>query len=110
MWWLCSIAPPRRLRALCLRAPAEHDALRRDDGAVERDSEQRRDEDPRPRRLELEDLGVGVDEHTERIQRAAEVLADDRADHREHARNLQRGEEEGERARHADAAPDLELA
>ena len=41
---------------------------------------------------------------------AAEVLADDGADHREHARDLQRGEDERQRGRDPHAPPDLELA
>ena len=44
------------------------------------------------------------------VERAAEVLADDRADHREHARDLERGEDERQRGRDAHAPPDLEVA
>ena len=41
---------------------------------------------------------------------AAEVLGDDRADHREHARDLQRGEDVRQRGGNAYPAEDLEVA
>src|SRR5437899_736762 len=80
-----------------VRRPAHDGALRPGYGPVQGEAEDRGDEDSRPGGDEVEDLGVRVDEHAERVEGAAEVLADDRADHREDTRHLERGEDEWQR-------------
>src|SRR5260221_14527512 len=71
------------LRASSLRRPADEQALGEDDGAVERETQDRRHDDARPGGGEVEDLRVGLDADAECVECAAEVLADDGSDHRE---------------------------
>ena len=104
------VSDPVRTAPPCRGVPAHRDPLDERDREVERDAEDAGDEDRRPGRLEVEERGRALDLDPERGERAAEVLADDRADHREHARHLQRGEEVRERGRDAHTSEDLTVA
>src|SRR6185437_12604096 len=105
---LRSLRAPSSLRALsspnCLRPrlPASGEALGKRNREVEADAEDAGDCDLRPRFLELEERRVLLDVRTERVERPAVVLADDRADHREDACHAKRGEDERQRGRKAD--------
>src|SRR5689334_9733518 len=67
----------------CRWHPAQHVALERRDRDVEGEAEEADHENPCPGLVELEDARPGQDQHADGVQRAAEVLADDGADHRE---------------------------
>ena len=77
---------------------------------VEGHAEDARHDDRRPRLLEGEDPGRAPDEDPERVLRAAEVVADDGADHREHACDLQCREDVGQRVRDPHPPEDLAFA
>src|SRR5829696_7908170 len=104
----CTVAllrgPPRR------RMPAHRKPLDSGDGAIEQDSEDAGHDDRRPRLGEREDTGLPPDLDSQRVLRASEVVAHDRADHREYGRHLQPGEDERKRVRDAHPPKDLPLA
>src|SRR5579864_642587 len=99
---------PSSLR--CRWGPAKDGPLRQRDGDVEGNPEPAGDDDARPGHVELEVLGPVEDEDPELLLGAAEVLADDGADHRQHRRHLQAREQEGQRGRDPHAPEDRQLA
>src|SRR5262249_57926440 len=94
----------------CRWKPAQRQALDDRDGDIEHEPEQTGDDDPCPGLVELKDPRPCEDQHTERVEGPAEVLTDDRADHRAHGRDLQAAEDERQRARDPHAAEDRPLA
>src|ERR687887_2720561 len=77
------------LSLACRWGPAQGQPLEDRDRRVERDPEQAGEEDAGPRGCELERARPVEDQDAERVEGAAEVLADDGADHRQHRRDLQ---------------------
>src|SRR6266480_3278211 len=94
----------------CRWNPAQRQALDRRDGEIERDSEQTGHQNPRPGLAELRNPSVLEDLDAERVESAAEVLADDRADHGQHGRDFKPGEDERQRRRDAYPPEDLHLS
>src|SRR6266511_1829674 len=96
-------------RASYRRMPGEREPLGNRDNRVESDAENARDEDRRPRRLELRQRDRRLDLDTQRLGGSAEVIAHDCADHREYARNLQGREDKRQAGRDAESAIDRNL-
>src|SRR6266542_1738881 len=76
----------------CRWNPAQRQALDRRDGEIQRDSKETGHQNPRPGLAELRNPRVLEDLDAERVECAAEVLADDGADHRQPGRDSQTGE------------------
>src|SRR5690242_21963823 len=104
-WW-CISRTALPLRAFGRWVPSQRRDLGQRDGQVERDAENTSHEDRCPGRLELEQRCRVLDLDAQLLLRAAEVLADDRADHCEHARHLECREHVRKRCRDPDAPED----
>src|ERR671935_2085030 len=78
----------------CRWEPADRQALGEAYRDVEGDPEGARHDDRGPAEGKIEERDRVLDLDAERDRRAAEVVADDRADHREHRRHLEPGEYE----------------
>ena len=89
--------------------PTQHESFDERNRGIEGDAHDARDEDRGPCGLVLPDRDGARDLHPERLGVPAEVVADDRADHCQDARDLQRREDEWQRRRNPHTTEDLPL-